>query len=195
MDGILVVSQPEEKLLRVGELAKAVGKTVRAVHLYEELGLVRPVTRTDGGFRLYRLEAVSRIHWIIKLQAIGFTLSEIQDFIKDFERAPSGRDATNRAREVFAGKLQEIRDQISQLQAIESDLHAALSYLDSCQECSPSFTPTECSVCNHNGHEKGCAPPLFASLSQTAAEDRAELYDVPLDDLKDAARRADGRSR
>lgn len=189
------MSHPEEKFLRVGELAKAVGKTVRAVHLYEELGLLRPVTRTDGGFRLYRPESVSRITWIIKLQAIGFTLSEIQDFIKDFERAPSGRDATNRAREVFAHKLQEIRSQIGQLQTIETDLHAALSYLDSCQTCSPSYTPTECSVCDHHGHEKGSAPPLFASLSKTAAEDLADLYDVPLDDLKDAARRADGRSR
>ena len=71
--------------MRVGELAKAVGKTVRAMHLYEELGLLEPRARSEGGFRLYGPEAVDRIHWIVKLQAIGFTLAEIQGFVKDFQ--------------------------------------------------------------------------------------------------------------
>ncbi len=39
--------------LKVGELAKRTGKTVRAVHLYEELGLLAPAVRSKGGFRLY----------------------------------------------------------------------------------------------------------------------------------------------
>ena len=71
----------KDKLMRVGELAKAVGKTVRAMHLYEELGLLEPRARSEGGFRLYGPEAVDRIHWIVKLQAIGFTLAEIQGFV------------------------------------------------------------------------------------------------------------------
>ena len=65
----------DTKLMRVGELAKAVGKTVRAMHLYEELGLLEPRARSDGGFRLYGPEAVDRIHWITKLQAIGFAVT------------------------------------------------------------------------------------------------------------------------
>jgi len=183
------VLKSEPKLLRVGELAKAVGKTVRAIHLYEELGLVRPTMRTEGGFRLYSHEAKARIGWIIKLQAIGFTLSEIQEFVKSFEYAPSGRQATDQARDVFAQKLRQIHDQITQLQVIENDLNEALEYLDSCHSCSPSFAPSECSVCDHQGHERGTAPPLFASLSRTAAEDQATEYDVPLADLKKAEAR------
>ena len=38
------------QLLRVGDIARATGKTVRAIHLYEELGLLRPVTRSSSGF-------------------------------------------------------------------------------------------------------------------------------------------------
>lgn len=158
-------------LLRVGELAKAVGKTVRAMHLYEELGLVRPATRSEGGFRLYSPEAVSRISWIIKLQAIGFTLSEIQGFVREFEGSASGVAAVSRVREVFAHKLTDVRDQITQLQVIENDLQEALDYLDACDECSPRLSPVECSSCDHQGHEVGQAPPLFAGLSKTAAED------------------------
>ena len=72
------MTKEDPKLMRVGELAKAVGKTVRAMHLYEELGLLEPRARSEGGFRMYGPEAVDRIHWIVTLQAIGFTLAEIQ---------------------------------------------------------------------------------------------------------------------
>lgn len=181
----------EEKLMRVGELAKAVGKTVRAMHLYEELGLLDPDGRSEGGFRLYNSGAIDRIQWITKLQAIGFTLAEIQGFVREFRDAGSGREASGRARQVFAAKVASIREQIVQLQMIENDLQEAVAYLDSCQSCATHLAPTECGSCNHEGHHAGAAPRLFAGLSSTAsgtasgtasatkAEARRE-FDVPV---------------
>lgn len=168
----------EERLLRVGEVAKAAGKTVRAIHLYEELGLLKPVTRTSGGFRLYTSEAVDRIGWITKLQAIGFSLNEIQGFVRDFESAQTGRTATARVREIFQTKLQEVRDQITQLQVIENDLVEAIDYLESCEECSSHYAPDECHVCDHHGHDPAEAPRLFYPLATVAA------YDIKADKLK-----------
>lgn len=153
------------KLLRVGELARVVGKTVRAIHLYEELGLLRPVSRTAGGFRLFTAAAVDRINWIVKLQAIGFSLSEIQGFVRDFESAESGRTATDRVRDVFQDKLRQIRQSLAQLEVIQDDLVEALCYLESCQSCAPIYTPGECRSCDHQGHAPGAAPELFAGLS------------------------------
>ena len=167
----------DDKLLRVGELAKAVGKTVRAMHLYEELGLLEPAQRSEGGFRLYAPDAVDRIHWIVKLQAIGFTLAEIQGFVRDFKGAHSGREATARVRALFTEKQAQIRDQITQLQVIENDLTEAVAYLDSCQSCSTDFAPSECGVCDHEGHQRGEAPALFAGLSKPGG---AKDYDVPV---------------
>ena len=168
----------QNKLMRVGDLAKRVGKTVRAMHLYEELGLLEPKARSEGGFRMYGPEAVDRIHWIVKLQAIGFTLAEIQGFVRDFKGAVSGREATERVRAMFAEKRAQIREQITQLQVIENDLGEALDYLDSCTTCSDDFAPTECGACDHHGHHKGEAPPLFAGLSKR--KDDKKSYDVPV---------------
>ena len=172
----------KDKLMRVGELAKAVGKTVRAMHLYEELGLLEPRARSEGGFRLYGPEAVDRIHWIVKLQAIGFTLAEIQGFVKDFREAHSAPEASARVRALFLEKQQQIREQITQLQVIENDLSEALSYLDSCQPCSTEHGPSECAACDHHGHQKGEAPLLFAGLSKrsTPEQDDAKAFDVPV---------------
>jgi len=160
------MTKDDPRLMRVGELAKAVGKTVRAMHLYEELGLLEPRARSDGGFRMYGPEAVDRIHWIVKLQAIGFTLAEIQGFVRDFEGAGSGREATARVRALFTEKQSQIREQIVQLQVIENDLSEALTYLDSCQTCTDDYAPKACGECDHHGHQRGEAPPLFAGLSR-----------------------------
>ncbi len=165
-------------LLQVGELAKAVGKSVRAIHLYEELGLLRPSERTSGGFRLFGKEAIDRIHWIGKLQAIGFSLTEIQGFVRDFEKAPTGVEATQRVRDVFSQKLDEIRRSIEELRGVEQDLVAAIGYLESCQGCVTTYKPDDCRVCDHNGHELGAAPELFAGLSNL------ETYHVELDKLR-----------
>jgi DNA-binding transcriptional MerR regulator len=169
-----------DKLMRVGELAKAVGKTVRAMHLYEELGLLEPRSRSEGGFRMYGPEAVDRIHWIVKLQAIGFTLAEIQGFVKDFQGAGSGREATARVRALFTEKQQQIREQMIQLQVIENDLNEAVTYLDSCQTCTDDYAPSACGTCDHHGHQKNEVPPLFAGLSKKAREGEDKDFDVPV---------------
>ena len=60
-------------LLQVGDLARESGKTVRAIHLYEELGLLRPHARSKGRFRLFGQDALIRVRWIGKLQDLGLT--------------------------------------------------------------------------------------------------------------------------
>lgn len=175
------MSAKSTKLLRVGELARAVGKSVRAIHLYEELGLVRPVERSQGGFRLFSEDAIDRINWIGKLQVAGFSLSEIRDFVQQFERNPNGRTAADSVRRLFEQKLAEVRDTIAQMQIIENDLVEAIAYLESCQSCATTLPVTECAVCNHQGHEAGDAPELFAGLSQVVRDDVApagSLVDV-----------------
>ena len=162
----------DKKLLRVGELAHACGKSVRAIHLYEELGLVTPEERSQGGFRLFSERSVDRINWIGKFQVMGFSLAEIRDFVEQFESRDSGKHATDNVREIFEGKLREVRETLRRLRVVETDLEAAIAYLESCQSCTTALPVTECAVCSHQGHEAGDAPELFAGLSTKVREDR-----------------------
>jgi DNA-binding transcriptional MerR regulator len=152
------------KPIRVGELARRSGKTVRALHLYEELGLLRPVHRSKGGFRLFSPSAVERVEWIGKLQDAGFSLHQLQEFLTTVEGTDIASLAMNRVREVFAAKLRETRDQIGKLQQLEHDLEASLAYLEACKSCEPPYAPHECGSCNHNGHQGGKQPLLVAGI-------------------------------
>lgn len=160
-------TKAQSKWLQVGEFARTVGKTVRALHLYEELGLLLPVGRSKGGFRLYDENSIERARWIVKLQGIGFTLAQIQGFVEDFESAKTGKAATTRAGETFRAKLDELRDQIAKLQACESDLVDALAYLDGCANCEKAPSPAKCQECEQNESE---APELIAGLSESASD-------------------------
>jgi MerR family copper efflux transcriptional regulator len=155
-----------EKPLRVGELAKRTGKTVRALHLYEELGLLRPVHRSKGGFRLYAPSTVKRVEWIQKLQDAGFSLHDLQDLLHGVsEQGGVASLAMERVRQVFADRLKETRDQVKRLAQLERDLEASLKYLEGCRSCEPeAHQIQECPTCNHNGHEEGAQPILVAGI-------------------------------
>jgi MerR family transcriptional regulator, copper efflux regulator len=152
-------------LLRVGELARRTGKTVRAIHLYEELGLLTPAVRSKGGFRLYSSRAVTRIEWIQKLQDMGFSLTEIKAFLRVWEASSTAPKAMQVVREIFADKLRETRQTIVRLTKLSDELQESLAYLESCRSCEPVHTQPECGHCELHGHE-GKAPLLVDGITR-----------------------------
>lgn len=154
------------ELLQVGDLARAAGKTVRAIHHYEELGLLRPSARSKGRFRLYDASAVTRVRWIGKLHDLGMSLAEIQEVLVSWEASPSAPGAMATIRGVFAEKLEATRSQIARLRDLERELEASLDYLDTCDRCDPAELIRACSACQvRDAHD--LAPELVAGLSLT----------------------------
>jgi DNA-binding transcriptional MerR regulator len=115
----------EPKLLQIGEVADRVGLSLRTVRYYEEVGLVIPSARTEGGFRLYSEEDVQRLLLIKGMKPFGLSLDEMRELTALFERAsPEGLDR---------GPLRELRDGLAayaergdkRLERIERDLRQA----------------------------------------------------------------------
>src|SRR5262249_51264126 len=115
----------EDGLLQVGDLAKAAGKTVRAIHHYEEVGLLRPHARSKGRYRLYDQAALARLRWIGKLHDLGLSLGQIQEMVRLWESASSAPGAMARIRSIYTQKLEETRAQIAHLATLERELAAS----------------------------------------------------------------------
>lgn len=64
--------------LKIGELAKRAGLSVRALHHYDAIGLLSPSQRTDGGARLYGRDDLIRLHRIEALKRFGYSLPDIK---------------------------------------------------------------------------------------------------------------------
>src|SRR5688572_15681915 len=65
--------------LKVGELAARTGLTIRTLHHYDEIGLLRPSLRTEAGHRLYTAADVARLQQVLSLRQLGFALEEVRD--------------------------------------------------------------------------------------------------------------------
>src|SRR5688572_33314365 len=65
------------KPLKVGELAKRTGLTIRTLHHYDEIGLLKPSLHTESGHRLYTAADVARLQQVISLRQLGFSLEDV----------------------------------------------------------------------------------------------------------------------
>ena len=125
---------PTEGRLQIGEVADAVGLSIRTIRHYDELGVVGPSARSSGGFRLYTAADVERLLYVKQLKPLGFTLEEVQVLVSLRDRAlireldDAGRDQL----EVFAALAEErctgLRRELAEAELVASDLRRAIAH-------------------------------------------------------------------
>jgi DNA-binding transcriptional MerR regulator len=80
-------------LLRIQEVAAALGFTTRTLRYYEELGLLKPAARSEGAYRLYDEDDIERLRFIKGLRDdAGFSLAEIGQLLEDEAARDRNRD-------------------------------------------------------------------------------------------------------
>jgi len=116
--------QKDESALNAGTVAKMAGVGVQTLHYYERVGLLQKPKRSAANYRLYSPEAIRRVRFIKKAQAVGLTLEETKQILdlKDRGRAPCRKVA-----ELGEKHLQEIDARLTQLRGYRRALAQAVS--------------------------------------------------------------------
>src|SRR5437588_4856755 len=110
--------------LKVGAVAKAAGVGVQTLHYYERLGLLRKPQRSAANYRLYSPEAIRRVQFIKKAQAIGMTLEETKQIL---DLKDHGREPCCQVAELGEKHLREINVRLAQLRAYRRALAKSVS--------------------------------------------------------------------
>lgn len=105
-------------LLKVGELAQRSGLTVRTLHHYDAIGLLKPSARSEAGYRLYDRGDVARLHAIQSLRHLGMKLDDMAEVLAGAGAAPGAllqQQIDALAREIsrateLKGRLELMRD-------------------------------------------------------------------------------------
>lgn len=136
----------EREVLKIGELAEALGTTVRTIRLYEELGLIAP-ERTEGGTRLYARKDLKRMATALQLSRVGFDLETLQKLAKTREAYQSGQQACTAMQPL----LDELKSRISSLMAdlehLQLDLERADMLIRQCKHCPNRPNRKDCPEC------------------------------------------------
>lgn len=151
---------PPKTLLKVGQLARLTGLTVRTLHHYEEIGLLIPSARSEAGYRLYSRDDVERLQRIVSLRQLGFSLASIAACL----------DGTGyELREVVNLHVEHLREQIVSVRRVLERLEVLSRQLDEGRMVSVDELIKTIEVIKM--HEKYYTPEQLEALRQ-----RAESY-------------------
>ena len=117
----MAVMSDDEPLIQIGELASAVGLTVRTLHHYDAVGLLVPAQRSQSGRRLYSPQDVRRLYRIVALRRLGLGLTEIGSLL----------DASPDLAQAVRGHLDLVERQLELARRLRVTLTRILELLES----------------------------------------------------------------
>lgn len=114
----------QEPLKQIGSVAKESGIPIKTIRYYEELGLLKALGRTEGGYRLFNSDVLTRLKFIKRAQSLGLSLSEIKEFLEVHNR---GDLPCDHIKVKLEDKVAAIEQQIRDLQILKQELEGILS--------------------------------------------------------------------
>jgi DNA-binding transcriptional MerR regulator len=116
--------------MHIGEVAARTELSLRSLRHWEEVGLLHPSGRTDGGFRLYTEADVEKIMVIRRMKPLGFSLDQMKAVMRDIEALDDpGTAAADRV--AARQRLDEIRqDAAARREALVRQLAMADEFID-----------------------------------------------------------------
>ena len=118
----------DNKLLLIGQVTAFSGVPIRTIRYYESLGLIQSLGRTEGGFRQFSADVLSRLSFIKRAQSLGLSLQEIGEILQIYD---GGKPACDEIQHKLKDKISEIDRQIEQLLTLRDELKGLVSEWDS----------------------------------------------------------------
>ncbi len=114
----------DKKLLLIGQVTDLTGIPIRTIRYYESLGLINSSRRTEGGFRQFSLDVITRLAFIKRAQNLGLSLEEIGNILQVYDQ---GQTPCGDIKEKLEEKVLQIDQQIDQLLTLRSEIKGLLS--------------------------------------------------------------------
>ena len=103
--------------MTVGEVAKKMDVTVRTLQYYDREGLLSPSSISEGGRRLYTDKDIVKLHQILSLKHLGFSLDDIKNRLMPL-------DTPNEIADILAEQAQAVQKEITSLSESLRELEA-----------------------------------------------------------------------
>jgi MerR family copper efflux transcriptional regulator len=115
--------------MKIGELADKTGLSLHTIRHYDEVGLLKPSARSEGGFRLYTDQDLDRLMLIRRMKPLGFSIDDMTELLRVVDIV-SSRGTDPGAREVRAALDGFILDARLRREKLREQLAMADEFLD-----------------------------------------------------------------
>lgn len=110
------------EFLTVGELAKQMNVTVRTLQYYDKEGLLKPSEKSQGGRRLYTKKDMVKLHQIISLKYLGFSLDEIKGKLFSLDNPKKVAEILERQSEIIKNQIENLKEALSITEALYEEV-------------------------------------------------------------------------
>lgn len=138
-----------QELLKIGEVARRTGVTLRTIRYYQSLGLIEASRRTRGGLHLYPSEACDRIQFIRDLRSLDVPLTRIRDLLYRRKAAETGAQGARDVAAVLTRGLAEAEKRVQQYLVLRREMAEALDVLETCLRCPATPGREVCYACEN----------------------------------------------
>jgi DNA-binding transcriptional MerR regulator len=138
-----------DDLLKIGEVARRTGVTLRTIRYYQSLGLIEAAHRTRGGLHLYRTEACDRIQFIRDLRSLDVPLARIRDLLGQRKTARTGAEGAREVAATLTHSLADVEKRVQQYLVLRHEMTEALGVLETCLRCSRKPSREVCYACEN----------------------------------------------
>lgn len=114
----------EKELFLIGQVTNLSGIPVRTIRYYESLGLIASSGRTEGGFRQFDADVLTRLAFIKRAQSLGLSLEEIREILQVYDE---GNPPCGEIKEKLLEKQSQIDNQIAELLTLRSEIGELLA--------------------------------------------------------------------
>lgn len=114
--------QDEAGTIRIGDLARRTGLTVRTIRYYEELGLLESVKRVENAIRVYTAYDERRLRFIQRLKVLGLSLQEMLALEKLYRRERTNRAVLPALVEMLDRHLGQTNERIQALESLRDQI-------------------------------------------------------------------------
>ena len=97
-----------EGFMTVGQLAKKIGITIRTLQYYDKEGLAFPSAESEGGRRLYTDKDLVKLHQILSLKSLGFSLKDIKGRLISLKTPDDVAKALTEQADVLRKKIEQL---------------------------------------------------------------------------------------
>jgi DNA-binding transcriptional MerR regulator len=141
------------ELLKIGDFARLASTNLRTLRYYEEMGLLEPASRSQGGFRYYRRAHLNRLNMIRDLQGLGLNLDRIRELMATRELVGERERFVARVGEALREQDRLLAERVKVLDEQRAGIARALAKLHDCEHCrhSPHVDNNFCEPCTMTG--------------------------------------------
>ncbi len=108
--------------LKIGEIAHLTEMSPRTIRYYQEIGLLHPVKRIEGGKRVFSEDDLQRLKFIKRLKHLGLTLSEMHELADIYEIHKTNRKVLIRLCELLGNQVKKIDERINNLNRLKEEI-------------------------------------------------------------------------